>query len=89
MERKTGFEPATLTLAKKGEGFLPIGSGGSPMCGSVQPVSSPSTQFAAVVERSTIPQPGECIRFQDGSFVSLTSWSTDGRTTSCRFTLMR
>ena len=53
LERKTGFEPATPDLGKV-MGFVRLGPPGSPKCGSVHPVSSPSTESAPVVDRSTI-----------------------------------
>jgi hypothetical protein len=44
------------------------------MCGSVHPVSSPSTQSVAVVERSTIEEPG---RF--GQTRATTFWQVRAR----------
>ena len=46
-ERKTGFEPATLTLAKKVMAFVPLGLAAPLKCGSVHPVSTPSIQFVS------------------------------------------
>ncbi len=52
-ERKTGFEPATLTLGKVRDLVRQIFA--SPLaCGPVHPVSTSSTKSDSVVERSTI-----------------------------------
>jgi hypothetical protein len=55
-ERRTGFEPATLTLGKVVL-FVRLAPLGPLKCDSVHPGSSRSTQSAAVVERSTTDEP--------------------------------